>query len=121
MAFERLDTNSEIILKLFLKHETLNASQLAVLLEKDIFDYAGYFCILLEKGYIKNADFRKPHKIVLEADGVYIITTKGKIYFDLKKQDFRQFLKRSVLIPAISSIITSVIVTSITLWLKGLL
>lgn len=120
MAFERLDTNSEKILKLFLKHGTLNASQLAVLLEKDIFGYAGYFCILLEKSYIQNTDFRKPKKIVLEADGVYTITTKGKIYFDLKKQDFRQFLKRSVLIPAIASLITSVIVTSITLWLKDL-
>lgn len=121
MAFERLDPNSEKILKIFQKHDTLNIPQLNVLISQDPFTYAGYFCILLKKKYIINTDINKRNSEILECSDTYSITTSGKIYFDLKKQDFHQFLKRSIFIPATSSIITSLTVTLITLWLKGLL
>lgn len=85
MAFERLDPNSEKILKIFQKHDTLSITQLNVLISQDPFTYSRYFCILLKKKYIINTDINKRNNEILECSDTYSITTSGKIYFDLKK------------------------------------
>lgn len=120
LAFTELDTESEKILKLLLKHDTLNMSQISVLMNKNTFDFGGYMVILINKGYIQNSDIGKANDKIIYADGVYHITTSGKVYFDLKQNELKRFVMRSIYVPIGIAIVVSIITTLITLWLKSL-
>lgn len=120
MAFEELDTISEKLLDIFKKHGTLTLSELSVLVNIDQGAFAGYIQILLNKGYLVNSAIGKEDDKAVYYGGSYKITTQGRIYFDLKNNEWKRFLKRSVLIPAVVALIMAIITTEITLFLKSL-
>lgn len=120
MAFEELDHYSEKILKLFLKFGSLKVDQLAVLLEKNPFDFSGYLALLLNGGYIQNDAIGKSKDCTVYLDGKYRPTMKGRIYFDLRFRSRLYAVSRSVLAPLAVSIIGSIVTTLITLFIKGL-
>ncbi len=111
MAFEELDNNSEKILKLFQKFNTLNTSQLDVLIQDNISNYEGFLSILLKADYIQNADINHASDKTLYQDGTYSITTLGRVYFNLKLKNWIYGVFRSVIAPIVVSIITSIITT----------
>ena len=118
MSFEQLDPMSEKILKCFVKQERLNLNSLSLIMKQDAWLLVDYMPILLHKGYIKNP--KSAGDTVIYMDKTYVITTAGKIYFDMKTIDWYNFLKRSFFIPITVAIITSIITTEITLILKDL-
>ena len=120
MAFEELDTISEKLLNIFKKHGTLTLSELSVLINIDQGSFGDYIKILLDKGYLTNSYIGKENDKTVYYGGSYTITTQGRIYFDLKNNEWKRFLKRSVLIPAVVAIIMAIITTEITLFLKSL-
>lgn len=118
MSFEQLDPMSENILKCFVKQERLNLNSLSLIMKQDAWLLVDYMPILLHKGYIKNP--KSAGDTVIYMDKTYVVTTAGKIYFDMKTIERNNFIKRSILVPIALAIITSIITTEITLILKGL-
>ena len=110
MAFEELDYKSESILKFFKKYETLNLSQLDILLNSTWDDYAGFLCILLKAGYIQNKDIHHGEDKTLYQDGTYEITTLGRIYFDLRFKSRLYAISRSLVAPIAVSLITNLLI-----------
>lgn len=118
MPIDELDRSSEGLLNLFLKEQTLNISQIEIVLHQSVFDFSGYLGILLKRGYIQNADISNPNDEVVHMDGTYRITTAGENYFDFKSQAKWKYISRSVLTPIVLSFITALITTLITNYFK---
>ena len=110
MAFEELDYKSESILKFFKKYETLNLSQLDILLNSTWDDYDGFLSILLKAGYIQNKDIHHCKDKTLYQDGTYEITTLGRIYFDLRFKSRLYAISRSLVAPIAVSLITNLLI-----------
>ena len=107
MSFEGLDYKSEKILQHFKKYDTLNISQLNILLDSRFGDYGGFLVILLKSGYIQNAEAGRRDDKMLYQNGTYSITTLGKVYFDLRFKSRLYAVSRSLIAPIVVSLITN--------------
>ena len=110
VPFSELDYKSEKILKHFEKYKTLNTSQLDILTDSNWMEYGGLLKILLMAGYIQNADINLSSDKTVYQNGVYSITTSGRIYFSLRLKNRLYAISRSLIAPIVVSLITNLII-----------
>lgn len=85
MSFERLDSNSEKLLKYFYERRKSTYQQLTVNLDIDPFAFKGYMDILLQKELIQ--DLSEEGRKDVYMGNLYEITTQGDVYFDIKRRE----------------------------------
>ena len=118
MKYEPLDSKSEQILKLFEKYRVLSVQNVAAKLNIEWFVAADYIRLLEQDKFIGPYSMSVMNPNVITQEMAFIITTKGDIYFDLKRTHKINVIKTSVLIPILVTILTNLVTSLISSLLK---
>lgn len=114
MIYEPLDTTSEKILKLFTEHRVLTVHQISTKLNTEWFVAGDHVQILLAEGFLGPYSLNTFNSSTILPESTYIITTKGDIYFDLKRKHKIEFYRNSIIIPIAITLLTNLLTSLLT-------
>ena len=107
----------ESVLKIIACKNGISAEEMALLTNEHSMVAVEHFYSLQRRGYLfcntLSGDIISKHD-------KFRITDEGKNYFEIRKRIWNQFLKKSVYVPIVVALLTTLITNLVTIWLKSL-